>query len=89
MDSFKFSQAFGLVYEFIWHRFADYYIEELKQDLRNGKIEILDRLSKVYFENLRMLHPFMPFVTEAVWQTFNGQESTILTQPLSFPQKPS
>jgi valyl-tRNA synthetase len=87
MDSFKFSQVFGLLYEFIWHRYADYYIEQLKEDLRSGNIEVLDELKTVYFENLKMLHPFIPFVTEAIWKVFHGEESSILFEKLSFPQK--
>lgn len=78
MDSYKFSQALGLIYEFIWHRLADFYIEQLKVELRNGNIEVSDILESVYFENLKMLHPFMPFVTEAIWQTFKGKNSSIL-----------
>jgi len=71
MDSYKFSMAFETLYQFIWHRYADYYIEELKEPLRNGNIKVLDALKEVYFGNLIMLHPFMPFVTEAVWKIFN------------------
>ena len=82
MDSYKFSQALGLVYEFLWHRFADFYLEELKEELRNGNIIVLNKLEKVYFENLKMLHPFIPFVTEAVWKTFYGEKSSILLQKL-------
>jgi valyl-tRNA synthetase len=78
MKSYHFSKALELIYEFLWHRFADYYIEQLKEDLKNGNIEVLDLLKKVYFDNLKMLHPFMPFVTEAVWQVFHGKESSIL-----------
>ena len=82
MDSFKFSQAFGLLYEFVWHRFADYYIEQLKEDMRSGNIEVLGELKNVYFENLKMLHPFIPFVTEAVWKVFHGERSSILNSEL-------
>ena len=71
-----------MVYEFIWHRFADYYIEQLKEKLKAGRIEVLEELQKVYFENLKMLHPFMPFVTEAVWMTFKGEQSSILKEKL-------
>lgn len=78
MDSYKFSRAFGLVYEFIWHRFADHYIEELKDELSAGTISTLDLLKSVYIENLKFLHPFMPFVTEAIWKVFYGEDSTIL-----------
>lgn len=82
MEQYKFSQAMNLVYEFLWHRFADQYIERLKEDLRNGNIEVLRSLSRVYFENLKMLHPFMPFVTEAVWKTFQGNQSFIINEKL-------
>ena len=84
MDSYKFSQALGLVYEFLWHRYADYYIEELKEELRNGNIVVQDEMQKVYFENLKMLHPFMPFVTDAVWKVFHGNQSTILQEILNY-----
>ncbi len=78
MKLFKFSAALGEVYEFLWHRFADYYVEELKDELKNGNIEVLETLKSGYFDNLKMLHPFMPFVTEAVWQVFHGAHKTIL-----------
>lgn len=78
MDSYQFSQALGLVYEFIWHRFADYYIEQLKDDVINGNIVALGGLKEVYLENLKMLHPFTPFVTEEIWKVFEGEDSSIL-----------
>ena len=79
MDSYHFSQALGLVYEFLWHRFADYYIEQLKQDVINGNIEAWKTLEEIYLENLKMLHPFIPFVTEAGWKVFKGENNSILT----------
>jgi valyl-tRNA synthetase len=79
MKAYQFSQALGLVYEFIWHRFADYYIEQLKDEVINGKIEALGSLKEVYLENLKMLHPFIPFVTDAIWGVFN-KESILIEQ---------
>ena len=79
MDSYHFSQALGLVYEFLWHRFADYYIEQLKQDVINGNIEAWKSLEEIYLDNLKMLHPFIPFVTEAGWKVFKGENNSILT----------
>lgn len=73
MDGYQFSKALGLIYEFIWHRFADYYIEQLKDEVINGNIEALEELKLVYLENLKMLHPFIPFVTEEVWKVFNRE----------------
>ncbi len=80
MNSFKFSMAFDSLYHFLWHRYADYYIEQLKEALRSGNIEALEILEKVYFETLMMLHPFTPFVTDAVWQAFKGNDQSILME---------
>lgn len=82
MDNYQFSKALGLVYEFIWHRFADHYIEQLKDEIINGNIEALEELKSVYLENLKMLHLFIPFVTEAVWKVFNKESSSILLERL-------
>jgi len=78
MDKFQFSKALGLVYEFLWHRLADYYIEELKDGVINGNIESRHLLKEAYLENLKMIHPFMPFVTEAAFKVFEGKESSLL-----------
>lgn len=80
MNSYQFSKALGLVYEFIWHRFADYYIEQLKDEVINGNIEAVQDLKEVYLENLKMLHPFIPFVTEKVWKVF--EKDSILKSSL-------
>jgi len=77
MQKYQFGKALELVHQFTWHRFADYYLEELKDDLINGKIEVLEKLQSVYFENLKFLHPFMPFVTEAIWQVFHPDNSIL------------
>ncbi len=81
MESYQFSRALGLVHKFVWRRLADYYLEQLKAELQNGNIEVQEKLTTVYLANLQMLHPFMPFVTEAVWQIFKGKDSSILNVP--------
>lgn len=78
MDHYHFSRALETMYQFLWHRLADYYVEELKDELRNGNIEVLESLKSSYLDHLVLLHPYMPFVTEAVWQVFNGQDTSIL-----------
>ena len=80
MDSYKFSFAFDAVYEFLWHRFADYYIEVLKDEVINGNIKAKELLFNIYRENLKLLHPFIPFVTEAVWKEFHGRYKSILSE---------
>lgn len=73
MKQYKFSAAFGLLYEFVWHRFADFYIEQLKEELRNDNIEVRDSLTKIYLESLKLLHPFVPFITDAVYKQFTNK----------------
>ncbi len=80
MDSYKFSYAFDGVYEFLWHRFADYYVETLKDEVINGNIKAKELLFNIYIENLKLLHPFIPFVTEAVWKAFHGENKSILSE---------
>lgn len=75
---YQFAKAFDLSYEFLWHRVADIYIEKLKEELKNGNMEASQLLHDVYFGMLKMLHPYMPFVTEAVWKAFHGDDSSIL-----------
>lgn len=82
MNAYRLSAAFGSLYEFVWHRFADFYIEELKEEVLHGNINVLKEMEEIYFEALKMLHPYMPFVTEAVWQQFHGKDSTILEEKL-------
>ncbi len=68
LDKYRFSMAAEGLYEFIWHVFADKYIEESKDRIRNGDMAVLSVLRHVLLNSLKLLHPFMPFVTEAIWQ---------------------
>ncbi len=63
IEKFRFHQAAEILYGFIWHRFADVYIEAAKE----GKISYPIILHS-YCIILKLLHPFMPFVTETIWQ---------------------
>jgi valyl-tRNA synthetase len=78
MEKDRYSTALTELHEFIWHRFADFYIEQLKEEIINGNINILETLKKVYLEMIVLLHPFMPFITEAIWKVFEGEEKSIL-----------
>ncbi|WP_276509292.1 valine--tRNA ligase [Weissella diestrammenae] len=70
-DKFEFGEAGRALYNFIWNDFADWYIEMTKETL-NGSDEQAKRrvqavLAYVLDQTLRLLHPIMPFVTEAIW----------------------
>jgi valyl-tRNA synthetase len=78
MEKFQLSAAFDGLYDFIWHRLADYYLEGLKEELQNGNINALKTVRRVWMTCLSWLHPFMPFVTEAVYQEFAGNKASLL-----------
>lgn len=82
MGKYRFSQVLGDIHEFIWHRFADYYIEQLKEEMRNGNIEVLDVLSQVFMQLLQMVHPFMPFVSDGVYQTITQNNKSLLEKQI-------
>lgn len=83
MEKYEFAKAFDETYEFVWHTFADYYIEQLKEDMKNGSMEVSEKLKEIYFKTIRMIHPYMPFVTEAIWQSFFGEKTSILDTTFS------
>jgi len=78
MKNYRFSLALTLIHKFLWHKLADFYLEKLKEEIKNGNINVLNELKEVYLKNLVMLHPFAPFVTEVIWKKFFGEEETIL-----------
>ncbi|HEX6983524.1 MAG TPA: valine--tRNA ligase [Balneolaceae bacterium] len=70
MESFRINEALRKIYSLIWDDFCDWYIELIKADEPGAKIPD-DRLSVAlsFFEELmKLLHPFMPFITEEIWQ---------------------
>ena len=73
MEKHQYSQAFGLTYEFVWHRLADHYIEKLKEEVKNGNISVLKVLEEVLLKSLVLLHPFVPFVTDSVHHKFKNK----------------
>ncbi len=66
LENFRFTDAADKIYQFIWHELADIYLESIKG--RADKKIALDNFIFVFRESLKLLHPFMPFVTEAIWQ---------------------
>ena len=69
IDAFKFYQAADDLYHYVWHEFADKVIEQQKARLADQKTqhEAQALLLRMLVDILRLLHPFMPYVTEAIW----------------------
>ncbi len=65
IQNYQFGEALHLLYDFIWHEYADKYIESTKD---TSDPETLAILHSSFVILLRLLHPFMPFVTEEIWQ---------------------
>ena len=71
LEDFQFAEAQRQIYEFLWSEYCDWYIELAKirlQSLSGGDISPVPVLVHVLDRSLRLLHPFMPFVTEELWQ---------------------
>jgi valyl-tRNA synthetase len=65
---FQLGAAAQHIYDFVWHEYADWYIEMAKVRLARGDRSPLPVLLDVLAASLRLLHPYMPFVTEEIWQ---------------------
>jgi valyl-tRNA synthetase len=76
IDTFQFGEAGRQLYEFLWNEYCDWYIEAAKVRLNEGTPEQAQATRQVLAftleQGLRLLHPFMPFVTEAIWQNLPG-----------------
>ena len=71
IDAYEFNLAAMRLYQFIWHEFCDWYIELSKEPLKSGSDQQAGArwvLITVFDKMLRLLHPFMPFVSEEIWQ---------------------
>ncbi len=97
MDSFELGVAAGKIYDFIWDDYCDWYIELTKPRL-NGDDEAAKESAQrvllyVLVEILKLLHPFMPFITEEIWQALPHEGDALMMQSypeysesLSFPE---
>jgi len=69
LDLFYFNESAQILYDFIWHEYCDWYLELAKPELVGKRRKIIQDLLVVTFDLiLRLLHPFMPFITEEIWQ---------------------
>ena len=81
-ESFDFGEACRCLYNFIWNDFCDWYIEMTKEKLNNGteaeKADTKNILGYVLDQTLKLMHPIMPFVTEALWQDMPHEGKSIM-----------
>lgn len=74
LENFRISQASETIYEFFWHSFCDKYLELSKK----RRDEAQPTLLKVLEVSLQLLHPFMPFITEEIYQKLPEHEKSIM-----------
>ncbi|MBI5101982.1 MAG: valine--tRNA ligase [Nitrospirae bacterium] len=76
LTEYRFNDAAGSIYHFVWHELCDWYIEMIKPVL-NAESDQKDAVKRclvyVLEKTLRLLHPFMPYVTEEIWQNLPGR----------------
>ncbi len=99
MEKFELGIAVQKVYDFIWGEFCDWYIEMVKPRLyrtddAGGKNAALWTLQTVLIGSLKLLHPFMPFITEEIFTTVQAKEPSIMVsswpkwrEDFSFPEQ--
>jgi len=78
LEKYRIADTGNLIYQFLWHNLADEYIEDVKSresvEEKSVGISILDY---AYRTSLKLLHPFMPFVTEKIWQELQKPGETV------------
>jgi valyl-tRNA synthetase len=81
LEDYKFYEAADKIYHFVWHEFCDWYIELAKPILEQGNQTSLAVLVETLDQILRLLHPFMPYVTEEIWQHFPSSDKSLALAP--------
>lgn len=85
MEKYELGEAARTLYDFIWNEFCDWYIELVKPRLYGKDQESRSTaqyvLSFVLGNTMKLLHPFMPFITEEIWQHLPHERETIMLSP--------
>ncbi|HXE95726.1 MAG TPA: class I tRNA ligase family protein, partial [Dongiaceae bacterium] len=80
LTGYRYNESAMALYQFTWSEFCDWYLELSKQDIYNGTPERKQAVQYVLWHTLesllRLLHPFMPFITEEIWQALPGTKAT-------------
>ena len=85
LDKFELGMAVSKLYDFIWDDFCDWYIELAKRPLNGEDAQAAQNTRQVLVwvltQTLALLHPFMPFVTEEIWQSLPHQGQALIVAP--------
>ena len=90
MDKFEINNATKIVYSFVWNDFCDWYLEMIKNRLyaddEEIKSAVLSTALSIFENMLKMVHPFMPFVTEELWQLIKERREGESISTSEFPK---
>jgi valyl-tRNA synthetase len=88
IEKYEFGKALRRLYDFFWHQYADIYIEAAKKQLADEKLiphpsskgggQTQKILLYVHLNLLKLLHPFLPFITEEIWSVFNKKNLLLI-----------
>jgi valyl-tRNA synthetase len=86
LDAYRFNDAASAVYQFLWHELCDWYLEIAKQSLYRSDDAVAravtqSTLVQAMDTTLRLLHPFMPFISEEIWQRLPHRGESIMIAP--------
>ena len=81
MEKNSFSEAAEDIYSYIWNQLADNYIEKCKKNP-----ELLPLINLIFKDCLKILHPFMPFITEEIWQNLYTSDKNPILMQTNFPE---
>jgi valyl-tRNA synthetase len=79
LEGYRFYEAADRIYHFLWDEFCDWYIELAKPALKSGNTATRAVLAETLDSTLRLLNPFMPFITEEIWQHLPGAGKSLVT----------
>ncbi len=79
IEAYRFNEAANLLYHFFWHEFCDWYLEMIKHDIKNPQNQVV--MFKILEKFLRAAHPFMPFISEEIWQKISPGSGSIMAGP--------
>lgn len=89
LDQYRFFDAAEKLYHFVWHEYCDWFIEFIKseKELQERTARLDSTAVEVFEEILRLLHPFMPFVTEELWQRLELKPKCVSIAVAPYPQE--
>jgi valyl-tRNA synthetase len=89
LDNYRFDQACSTLYQFVWHEYCDWYLELAKVALQQRDSPESESTRQTLAESsealMRLLHPFLPFLTEEIWQTLPHEGESVMIQSYPCP----